>query len=628
MSEAPSTAGKISKILVATMLLMLILSFTLWGVGDVFRTGLGMGSAAEVGGEKVPMDEYDRAISVSARRLEMQLGQPVNEEALKHYQIPQQTMAVIINQTLMRQEGERLGIRLPNEPVAKAIRADERFLNKQGTFDRPQFDRMLSMYGYTEKSYVESVRADFERGLLMAGFTARAPILQEQISALFRHREEKRTASVLSITPEQVKDVKEPADKDLQDYYTKNKDSFATLEVRNVSYLAFSVADIAHEMDLSEEVLKTEYKFREDEFAPKQKRTLQQVIVQDEAKAKELAGLLEKNSTLKDAAKKAGVADDFSEIGTFTPDDLIASGIIPNEAVAQAFQIEKGKATAPFKSPLGWHILAVAGIDKGTATSFEDAKPRLKEILLKEKGGDLLYELSTRVEDKLAGGASLEEVAADMKLKLHTVTGLTPDTKHKGDEPLPEFGEFVVKVFGAEQGKVSDLVANEDNTSYYLLRVDGTTPSRVKALAEVHDEVVAAWKKEQRKAQLATLAAEIAAKLQKGGTTLEQEAAALGLKLSSQGPIRRDYKETDKMTPAMMEDLFTLSVGKTGTAHVQGERYCIIRTDKILPAEEKDRAMAEAAIAGELKEAAGNDVQEQMIIHLRTTHPVKQYVGQ
>lgn len=627
-SASMSTLGKISKFLATSLMFLLLLSFALWGVGDVFRSSLMSNKAAEVGDSVIPLDEYQKAVSIESRRLEMQLGQPITKEMLDHYEVPAQTIAVLINQLLLKTETDRFGIRIGNDPVVKSIRQDEKFLNKEGTFDRPTFDRMLKTYGYHEKEFVEIVREDMERQLFLNAFAAVPPLTGGQAEVLYNVREQRRTSSVLTLGPKQLKDTPEPTAAELDAYYAKTKDMFATPELRKVSWLTFSTADIEHEMDFSDAALQTEYKFREDEFAAKEKRSLTQLIVQDAAKAKEVAALTANGLSLKDAAKKVGVSSDISEIGSLTRIDLASSGIIPKAVEDEIFSLEKNKATAPFQTALGWHIIEVGGIEPGKGIPFEQAKGRIKELMLADKGADLLYELSNRVDDKLAGGATLEETATELGLKKPlSVDGLVSDGKHPGEVALPAFGDFLVHAFSTEEGQVSEMVPDEKGGTYYVLHIDAVTPSRVRKLDEVREQVVAAWKNEQRTKLLKKLAEDTAKKLKDGATTLEQEAAALGAKIMPVGPIRRDFNDNTVLPQVAVKDMFLLAPGKTGVAWPHGDGFVILRADKVTPPDEKDRTLATAAISGELKEAAAQDIQEQMIIYLRSMHPVTQYVG-
>src|SRR5690606_8228051 len=103
------------------------------------------------------------------------------------------------------------------------------------------------------------------------------------------------------------------------------------------------------------------------------------------------------------------------------------------------------------------------------------------------------------------------------------VESLEGDATSKGAKvSLPEFGDFISVAFSTEEGEISSLVANDTNTAYYLLRVDGVTPPRIKTLDEVRGEVVDAWKATQRKRALQERTIEVSKALLAGETTMEK----------------------------------------------------------------------------------------------------------
>src|SRR5262249_35420730 len=119
---------------------------------------------------------------------------------------------------------------------------------------------------------------------------------------------------------------------------------------------------------------------------------------------------------------------------------------------------------------------------------------------------------TNRLEDDLAGGASLKEAAEGLKLKVHTLGAFNKD----GNAPdgskaeLPALDKFLDTAFKTDAKTQSSLVASKGGT-YYMRRVDSATREHVRPLEEGRDKVTAGWQKQERVKQLGDLAQKIAA---------------------------------------------------------------------------------------------------------------------
>jgi peptidyl-prolyl cis-trans isomerase D len=214
-------------------------------------------------------------------------------------------------------------------------------------------------------------------------------------------------------------------------------------------------------------------------------------------------------------------------------------------------------------------------------------KDDLKKQLLAEQTADYLYNLGIRIQDSLAGGNTLEEVAKVMGLKVEKIKGMT----HNGTSisgaalPIPKMPKFIEAAFTPEKPEDAQLVENQNGPSY-VLRVDEITPARVRALDEVRALVTEAYVKETQENARRKAAEDIALKVQKGESTLEKEAKALGLKLETTKPITRSNSGYNmKLPPALITEAFSLTKKEDATAAYRSEEgdYILGSLTEIIP---------------------------------------------
>ena len=625
--------NNISKVFAGILLLMLISSFAFFGVGDIFR-GRVSDVAATVGGSKISNIELERAVRREIQRLQGIFGQEAGEEMAENMGVRKHTLDVLINRRILELEAKRLGIIVGEDQVINLIRANGKFNKPSGEFDKNAFSAFLRSVGESESSFVENLKKDISVDVLVGSITNVPKIPGEEIERLYKFEGEKRQGKLLVIPADHIKQVDDPSNTELISYYDEHKALFSAPEYRDISYIKFGTKDVAKEIDLSDEVLKEEYEVRKSEFNEPEKRKLQQIFIDSEKKAEEIHALLKEGKEFLQVAKESAAMDEKAvEFGEASKDLLSQGDILSNDIVETVFSLKEGEYSEPKESDLGWHIFKVKKITPGKTRSFEEVKEELKEAITSEKGSEILYEMAGKFQDEMAGGAKLEEISKRMDLELRKINSIGQDGKTidgAAIDGLPEYGNFLELAFSSEEGIASDLIASPDGLSYFVLRVDGITASRVRALDEVRGLVTNAWKEERKKDELKQFAEKLAQDLReeiKNGkeAALSEKAKELQLTLEDSGLFYRSGGGAIKNLPEeMLEDMFSLSPGLISYAYMNGNGDFVIgMLEKIIPADENDKSFGKTSVENNLQKEFADDIISQYIRYLRSKYPVK-----
>ena len=91
---------------------------------------------------------------------------------------------------------------------------------------------------------------------------------------------------------------------------------------------------------------------------------------------------------------------------------------MPIPPIAEAaFKLEANKVSEPVTGKLGSVVLLrVTAIEPGKTPTFEEAKAALEKKLLKDRASGAIFDLHDKIEDQLASGSTLTEVADKLKL--------------------------------------------------------------------------------------------------------------------------------------------------------------------------------------------------------------------
>ena len=536
---------------------LLILTFGIWGIGDIFRNRPTDTTVATVGSESIDAAALQTALQPALERLSMQLGTQVDLRQAKQMGIVQQVLGQLIDNSIIDQEAQRMQLDVSDAVIRDMITRDPMFRGAGGGFDHNAFEELLAANHMTEAQYVERVRHDIARDDLLLSITAGVTAPQAIVDRLYQYRNEKRVADIVALPVSNAVNVGQPSDAELKKFYDAHPDMFRAPEYRGFTMASLTPADLAAKIEIPEAKLKSAYDQRQDEFVLPERRDVQQILAPSEEKAKAAEAALAAGKDWKTVAQTiAGQNPQSIDLGLVKREDL------PKQLADAAFNLPLDKPSAPIQSTLGWHILRVVKIVPPTTQSFADVKAKLQADLAHSEAADRLYDIGNHVDDAIAGGATIDEAAAKFGLKKTVISAV--DDKGLGRDgkqvQLPVSPADVLKLaFATDEGRTS-RVTQTSNGAIFVLHMDKVMPPSVRPLTEVKDKAVAAWQAEQRKDKVAKDAKSLAAAV-KPGMQLSTVAAAQGLKATTSPPFQRQSDNTTGVPPALVDKLFAAKPG-------------------------------------------------------------------
>ena len=143
-------------------------------------------------------------------------------------------------------------------------------------------------------------------------------------------------------------------------------------------------------LEPTEEELKAEYDARVAEL-PKAEYRARHILVDDEAKAKDMIVQLDKGGSFEKLAtdnSKDGSATEGGDLGWFSPGQMVK----PFSDAVQ--QLEVGKYTAtPVKSEFGWHVIKLEETRPTTPPPYDAVKAQIGPMVNQKKFEAHLKEL-------------------------------------------------------------------------------------------------------------------------------------------------------------------------------------------------------------------------------------------
>ncbi|GIL38508.1 peptidylprolyl isomerase [Roseiterribacter gracilis] len=614
--------GAAGSLVVKVLFGLLLVSFLFFGVSDVLRNrGLDQ-NVATVGGDKIATVDLDREFRRELERVRRATGGGAFDAATaKRLGLLDQTLERMIDDRVLLRAAQDAGLVVGDAQAVQLIRQQQAFVDpttKQ--FDRFRMIQMLQQAGFTEQSFVEATKRDLTTGLLldaMAGGPAAPGLL---VDDLYRARAERRVAETLTIKNDSATGIAEPTDAQLTEYHQAHAVAFTRPELRTLTSLVLTPDSFLGQIEVSDEDLKGAYEARRTEFVKPERRKVEQVVLSDKAQADALLAAA-KGKSLADAAKQLKAPAPVTI-------DAAAKEELPDVLQAPVFDAAKNVVAGPVQSALGYHVFVVTDIAPGGEIPFDQAKAKLLDETKRERAADRLIEQSQKLDDRLAGGASLDEIANTVGATPVKVGPVDAQGRGADGKPVANVAPDLLRTgFGLKQGETSNLVESGD-ARYIVVRADTVTPAVLKPLAEVKAEVVAAWKGEQRAEATRKKASALVEKANAGATLASLSKEAGSTLVTTQPFDRAGLLANAAPTAApvvpreIVAKLFDSKAGVVTSADT-ADGVVIARLTGIVPADLAQAGPQLAQAKQEVERSIANDRAALFIKALRARYPVE-----
>ncbi len=572
---------------------ILILSFAVWGVADVFR-GYDSGTVARVGKAAITPEEFQQAYQNELDQLSRQFGRRLTPEQARMFGLESRVLSRLVGTAAIDNQSKDLGLAISDQAIANSIRNDPAFKTPDGKFSRPLFDQALRQAGLSERRFLTERTREEVREQLTDSLTANATVPQLIVDRVHAWREEKRSFELITLDPEKSVKVADPDDAKLKAYYEANKPQFMTPEYRKIAMLSVSRDDIKKGLVIADDEIKALYEQDKEKFNTPEKRRIYQLAFPDKAAAEKALIELGKAKTFLEGATALGFKETDIDLGTITRRDIID----PKIADA-AFSLKKDETSKVVEGQFTTVLLRTTDIEAGKIKTLDDVKGEVREGLANERAAREIQTVLSKVDEQRGAGKTLKQAGETLKLNFKDIEAIDRQAKAPDAKPVLEGADaakIANAVFAAAVGVESEPVETAGG-GYVWFDVLGTTPAKEKAFDDIKADVKTRWINAERQQDIVKLAETIVERV-KGGTTLDTVAKELSLKVDLVLPATRSTSPQGMAAPAVQQG-FALPKGATySAASANNQSRSIIRVTEVQAAapatkEQTDRLRSE-----------------------------------
>ncbi|MBR1030181.1 SurA N-terminal domain-containing protein [Bradyrhizobium liaoningense] len=573
-----ASSNWLGKTIMAVVMGVLIISFGVWGIADIFK-GFGQSTVAKVGSTEISLNEFRQTYTDRLQQISRQFGRPLTPDQARAFGLDRQVLQQTIAEAALDEEARRLGLGQSDEQIRQVIMNDPNFKGVGGSFDANRFQAVIRNFGYTEQRYVSEQRKVSLRRQITGTIGAGLEPPKAMIDVLTRFQNEQRAIEFVRLDAAQAGTIDAPSPEALAAYFEDHKVQFRAPEYRKISFVVVSPEEIGKWSEVSDEDAKKVFDQRKDRLGTPEKRQIHQIVFPNVAEAQAARERLAGGMSFEDLGKERGLSSSDVDLGLVTKSSL-------DPAVGDAaFALPAGEISQPIQGRLGTSIVKVDKIEPGSEANYASLVGDIKREIATERARVKVNDLRDKMEDERGGGASVIDAAQKLGLTAVTIDAVDRSGRAPNGQPvtsIPQGLDVVSQAFNTDVGVDNDAISFKGGYVWY--DVLAITPSRDRNLDEVRDQVEARWRQDQIAAKLKTKATEMVQKLEQGGK-LADEAAAINAKVETASGFKRDDSPAGVPANVVAAAFRTAKDGVGQTAVNGGSEVIVFRvTDIVEPA--------------------------------------------
>ncbi len=205
-----ASSNWLGKTVMSVLFGVLIVSFGVWGIADIFK-GFGQSSLAKIGNTEITTEQFRNLYTDKLQQIGRRFGRPITTEQARQFGLDRQVLQEVIADASLDENARRLGLGQSDADVVRVISNDPNFKGLDGKFDHDRFVQTIRQFGYTEQRYIAEQRRRSLRAQITGTIIGGLEPPKTQLEALVRFQSEQRAANYVRLTAAQAGTIDPPS---------------------------------------------------------------------------------------------------------------------------------------------------------------------------------------------------------------------------------------------------------------------------------------------------------------------------------------------------------------------------------------------------------------------------------
>ena len=580
----------------AVLMGLLIVSFGIWGVRDVFHMRIS-DAVVKAGAREINSADFKQRFQQQLKQVQEQAGQQVTLDQAVQTGVVQQTLEDMATEEAVLESIRRSGVHAPDKLVLEQLRKIPAFFNPvTGAFDENSYEQLLGQHNLTPLQFQEDLRDQLDTLHFTLGMSAGLTVPLTYAVMFAGLDQQSRAGDAFVLDPRAQPVPPKPTDAQLNQFIKAHADRLNQPETRNVTLVRISASDLAKSLHPSEADVQKMFDLQKTKLTTPERRSFVQITAKDPGQARQIAARLQKGEDASAVAKSYG-----TKPISYADAPLVT---ISDQAVGKAvFALQPGQVSGPIQGGFGISVAKLVSITPGKPATLEEARPQIEKDLNDKASKDAAYDQSEKYSDAHAKGLTMDAAVKASGAKIFPIpVPIRADGKMPDGRQLPSLNEKMLKdAFSTPQGGETDIT-DLGQGEYYAIRVDKVTPAHIPGLEEIRPQITQAYMTnaiiEAMKAKAEALLARV-----KKGEPIAMVAASAGAKLQHLEMTRASAQQQQQVLGAqLLSELFNAKAGDAFAAGMPNYGVAVVKVASVKSGAVADIAKESQGIRGQLTE--------------------------
>ncbi|MDH5541779.1 MAG: SurA N-terminal domain-containing protein [Nitrospinota bacterium] len=559
--------------------------FLVWGYGDE----RGQRPVAKVKGQAITIAEFQQRYDRTLKQI-TQSNSEISQEMLKSLRLERKVIDELVLEKLQIEAAKEAGFDVSDDEISIMITTNPGF-QSNGTFNRDLYFAVMKSNRLSPSQYENLLRNELLKGKLIKLISDAVEITEKEILDGYSWDYDQVNVRYSSFGHSRFESNVQVNDKDIEEYYNKNRVKFMTQEKRLIEYLFIDPAKAVESMSISDAEINEFYGNYKDNYKQKEQFHARHLIVMvPENPSRELEAELRAKAEgylaeIRAGADFAKMAEKYSEgpssikggdLGNFGPGDMDP---VFEDAVRK---LKPGEISDIVKTSFGFHVIKLESHKPESYTELKLVKDDIIEKIRRSKGSGMA---KARINKALkAAGekdADWKKVAEANDVKYSSIRVEVGKELNLGED----WNKLVKRAFRMNVGELSSVM--EMSKGYFVIRLIEVIPPKMRELEEVKKEIEQIIRVE-RSHDLARKTAQTIKDRYKEGTEFALLAKELNITVNQTGLITRLNPGGGPLAkPEILRTAFAMNPGDIEIISEEDGQHLLVLLEK-KPASKND----------------------------------------